>query len=122
MKRLLIVAASVVALVLGVSVSAQAAGPDAHSIIMAKTGADATQVSSPQTVGSLTVGTGRDHTGKALATFTQRISANSVRMMATVTDASQALKPAHLTAQPEGHPQSSHTHEPPDHDLYPASR
>lgn len=94
MKRLLVVMSASFALVLATSVPASAAGGvprDALGIIKAKTGADAVQVTAAQSVGGLTVGTGRDsRTGKALAvSYTQRISATSVRMLAELSDASQ---------------------------------
>lgn len=94
MKKLLVVMSAIFALVLATSVPASAAGGmprDALGIIKAKTGADAVQVTAAQSVGGLTVGTGRDsRTGKALAaSYAQRISATSVRMLAELSDASQ---------------------------------
>ena len=90
MKRLLVVMSAIFALMLATSVPASAAGRDALGIIKAKTGADAVRVTAAQSVGGLMVGTGRDRTGKALASYAQRISATSVRMLATISDSSQS--------------------------------
>lgn len=87
MKRTLVVGISV-ALVLGISSSAQAAGPDARSIIKAKTGTDAVQTTTARSVDGITVGTGRDKKGKGLANFTQPTT-KGFRMMAVLTDQSQ---------------------------------
>jgi len=65
-----------------------ASAADANSIIKAKTGHDAVQVTDAQSVHGLSVGVGHDGTGKVLETHAQH-SATSVRMMATITGASQ---------------------------------
>lgn len=88
MRRFFGVTAIIVTLVIGTSLPASAGGSDARSIIKARTGADATQVQSRQTVGSLSVDVGRDKTGKVLESYAQRTK-SSVRMMAVVTNRSQ---------------------------------
>ena len=90
MRRILIAVATS-ALVLSLAPPAQAAGPDVHSIIMAKTGADAVQVRTSQKVGTqgLKVGIGHDSTGKVLDSFAQS-SATKVRMLVKITNASQS--------------------------------
>ncbi len=108
MKRILVVATSVVALVLGVTTSAHAEGPDARSIIMARTGADAVQVTTTQTLGDFSVGTGRSK-GRALDSFIQR-SSDSVSMLSTITNNSQSTvtyafgvpEGAEVKAMPDG--------------------
>lgn len=80
---------AIIALVLATSVSASAASGDALSIIKAKTGKDAVQVTGAQSVDGLSVGVGHDNSGKALPSFVQT-TANSVRMMAIISDTSKS--------------------------------
>ena len=65
-----------------------ASAADANSIIEGKTGQAAVQVMAAQSVHGLSVGVGHDGSGKVLETHAQH-TATSVRMMATITDASQ---------------------------------
>lgn len=89
MKRMLTVTATVVVLVLGTATSASAVESDAQSIIKAKTGVGAVQVTGAQSIGNASVGIGHSN-GKALESYAQRPNAASVRVMAVVTNPAQS--------------------------------
>ena len=60
-----------------------------QSVIRSHTGANAPRAAAKETVGTLSVTTGRDKSGKNLESYSQR-DAKSVRMMAVITDESQS--------------------------------